>query len=60
MYRDGLGVLQHYALAHMWFNLCGSSGDQDCVKNRNIVEEKISPSQIEKSQEMARNWKPKK
>jgi uncharacterized protein len=60
MYRDGLGVLQDYALAHMWFNLCGSSGDKDCVKNRNIVEEEMSPAQIEEAQEMARNWKPKK
>ncbi len=59
-YAKGQGVLQDYALAHMWFNLCGSGGDEDCVKRRNIVEKKMSPSQIEKAQEMARNWKPKK
>ena len=59
-YADGQGVLQDYALAHMWFNLCGASGDdEDCVGNRNRVEKKMTPSQIEKAQEMARNWKPK-
>jgi hypothetical protein len=25
----------------------------------NIIEKKMTPSQIEKAQEMARNWKPK-
>ncbi len=60
MYFEGKGVLQDYALAHMWFNLCGSNGGKDCVKNRDIVEKKMTPSQIEKAQEMARNWKPKK
>ena len=44
----------------MWFNLCGASGDdEDCVENRNRVEKKMTLSQIEKAQEMARNWKPK-
>jgi uncharacterized protein len=60
MYTEGQRVLQDYALAHMWFNLCGSSGDKDCIKNRNIIEKKMSKSQIEEAQRMARNWKPTK
>ena len=60
MYNNGQGVPQDYALAHMWWSICSSNESKDCVKNRNIVEKKISPSQIEKAQEMARNWKPKK
>ena len=60
MYYIGKGVPQDYALAHMWFNLCGSSGDKECVENRNKVENKMTKQQIEKAQEMARNWKPKK
>jgi len=60
MYDQGLGVPQDYALAHMWFNLFGSNGHKDGVTNRNTVEKKMSPSQIEKAKEMARNWKPKK
>jgi uncharacterized protein len=60
MYANGTGVLQDYALAHMWWNICGSSGHNGCVKNRDIVEKKMSPTQIEKAQDMARNWKPTK
>ena len=60
MYDNGQGVPQDYVLAHMWFNICGSTGDKDCVKNRNIVEESMTPQQIEKAQELARNWKPTK
>ena len=63
MYYDGLGVPQDYVLAHMWWNLSGSNGYKDAVKNRNIVEKKMSKQQIEKAQEMARNrrnWKMKK
>ena len=60
MYENGKGVLQDYALAHMWWNICGSGGNEDCVKSRYLVEERMTPSQIEKAQEMARNWKPKK
>ena len=60
MYYEGQGVPQDYALAHMWFNLCGSGGDEDCVKSRNIVEKQMTPSQIEEAQRLARNWKPKK
>ena len=58
MYAYGQRVPQDYALAHMWWNICGSSGDKDCVKNRNIIEKKMSKQQIEKAQQLARNWKP--
>jgi S1-C subfamily serine protease len=58
MYYDGQGVPRDNVLAHVWWNICGSSGDKDCVKNRNIVEKKLSPQQIEKAQELVRNWKP--
>jgi hypothetical protein len=60
MYHNGQGVLQDYALAHMWFNLSGSNGNKKAVHNRDILEKKMSPTQIEKAQDMARNWKPKK
>jgi len=60
IYYQGNKVHKDYALAHMWWNICGSSGDEGCVKNRNLVENDMSPQQIEKAQEMARNWKPKK
>ena len=60
MYVKGTGVLQDYVSAHMWFNLAGSNGNKNSVHNRDIIEKRMSPSQIEKAQEMARNWKPTK
>jgi uncharacterized protein len=59
IYYQGNKVHKDYVLAHMWWNICGSSETQGCVESRNMVEEKMSESQIEKAQEMARNWKPK-
>jgi hypothetical protein len=44
----------------MWLNLCSSNGYKDAVKNRDIIEKDMSKIQIEKAQDMARNWKPKK
>ena len=59
-YAKGQGVPQDYVSAHMWWNLSGSNGNEDAVKNRNLVEKSMSKTQIEKAQEVARNWKPKK
>ena len=58
MYVNGEGVPQEYVLAHLWWDICGFSGDKDCVKSRNLVEERMSKQQIEEAQEMASNWKP--
>ena len=58
MYANGRGVLQDYVLAHMWISLSGLQGYQDAIDGRNMVEKKMTPQQIEKAQEMARNWKP--
>ena len=60
MYDQGQGVSKDYVLAHMWFNLSSSQGMTTAIKVKNIVENKTRPRQIEKAQEMARNWKPKK
>ena len=60
MYHQGKGVPQDYVSAHMWFNLSGSNGHEGGVKSRDIIEKRMSPSQLEKAQEMARNWKPTK
>jgi hypothetical protein len=60
MYYKGQGVPQDYVSAHMWFNLSGFQGMIVAIKGRNIVEKEMTPSQIEKAKELARNWKPKK
>ena len=56
MYLEGKGVPQDYMFAHMWWNLAGSNGHKDAKSNRIIVEKRMTTQQIEKAQEMARNW----
>ena len=58
MYAQGQGVLKDYVIAHMWFNLSFSNGSKNGLEGREMIEEKMSPPQIEKAQEMARNRKP--
>ena len=60
MYRKGQGVPQDYVQAHMWLNLAASSGDKNAVKNRAIVAEQMSSSQIGKAQDLARECVKKK
>jgi TPR repeat protein len=51
-------VPQDYLSAYMWLNLSGSQRNEDAVKLRKSLEIKMTPQQIQKAQEMARNWKP--
>jgi len=60
MYFQGQGVPQDYVSAHMWINLAASKGHGEAIEMLNMVEKKMTPQQIEKAKEMARNWKPKK
>ena len=53
-------VPQDYVSAHMWLNLSATNGRKYAVGDRDKVEKKMTPQQIEKAQEMARNWKPTK
>jgi TPR repeat protein len=55
MYYNGQGVPQDYVRAHMWYNIAASSGkSKTASKNRDIVAEKMSSSQIETAQKLAR------
>ena len=54
MYASGRGVTQDYVRAHMWWNISASSGDKKAESNRDKVAKKMSQTQIEKAQEMAR------
>ena len=73
MYQDGKGVLQNYVYAHMWYNVCASQGPEDPDKDlreielerrdiaagaRDRIAKEMSPSQIEKAQELATDWSP--
>ena len=54
MYNKGQGVPQDYVRAHMWYNIAASTGEEVAIKNRNIVAEDMTPSQMEQAQKLAR------
>ena len=55
-YNNGEGVLQDDVMAHMYFNVAAVSGDKGAAKNRGIVANRMTPSQLEKAQDFARDW----
>ena len=50
MYKHGEGVLQDYMKAYAWFNLAAFQGRELPGKNRDIILERMTPSQIEEGQ----------
>ncbi len=63
MYEQGLGVLQDYVLAYMWFHISASqeSHVKPFVENdRIIVGKKMSPADISKAKNLARECVKKK
>jgi len=56
MYALGQGGLQDYVTAHMYWNIAAVGGLKSAIKGRGIVEKKMTSSQIEKAQDLAREW----
>ena len=54
MYDNGNGVLQDNVYAHMWFNIAASNGDANAAKNRDIAAKRMTPADISKAQQLAR------
>jgi hypothetical protein len=54
MYADGQGVPQDYVRAHMWLNIAALNGQDP--KPRELVAKQMTPSQVEKAQNLAREW----
>ena len=59
-YYKGIGVPKDEETAYFWFLLSSAQGDKVAVKNRDLVEEKLTPQQRANAQAAARVWKPKK
>ena len=60
MYGMGRGVIQDNVYAHMWGNIVASNGQENGRKLRDIVAKRMTPSQLEKSQDLARECVRKK
>ena len=64
MYHDGLGVIVDYVYAHMWMNIAGSTVNMNRLNPERdrkrakdalqIIQQKMTSSQIEKAQDLAR------
>ena len=53
-YAVGQGVIQDDVLAHMWANLGAALGDDDALKNRDAIAERLTPEQLAAAQRLAR------
>ncbi|HLH56409.1 MAG TPA: PEGA domain-containing protein [Verrucomicrobiae bacterium] len=61
-YAKGRGVPQDYVQAYKWLNLAGAQGSDSNVEakmNLSMAERAMTPDQIAKAQELARQFKPK-
>ena len=60
MYEKGEGFLQDFVYAHMWANLSVANGYSDAKSLRDKLANKMTPSQMEKAQDLARECMKKK
>ena len=54
MHYNGSGVIEDLVYSHMWLNIAASLGEENAPEARRITSRKMTPSQIEKAQELAR------
>ena len=55
---EGSGRAQDFILAHMWYNLAYANGNSDTRKLRQKIEDRMTPTQVEQAQRLARDWAP--
>jgi TPR repeat protein len=56
--HTGKGMPHDNVKAHLWYNLAAARGLKEAEKARDEIAKKMTPQQISKAQELARNWKP--
>ncbi len=56
MYYHGEGVPKDIIKAHMWFNISASNGDLNGKSGKEIAEQEMLYSQIDKAEKMAKEW----
>ncbi len=54
MYDNGHGVLADYIMAHMWYNVGATNGNEIGADNREIIAKEITTEDISKAQAMAK------
>ena len=53
-YLLGLGVIKDNVYAHMWYNIAASNGWENAKEGRDIAANRMTPSQLEKATDLAR------
>ncbi len=56
MCLKGMGVLQDFSQAHMWFNIAASQGHKKAKAHLDRLTIKMSSDQIAEAQKLAREW----
>lgn len=56
MYQTGWKVPQDFVLAHKWYNIAASLGDEKSGLDRDEVARLMTPGQIAEAQKLAREW----
>jgi len=59
MYERGRSVPQDYVQAYRWYTLAAAKGLKEAVKGRDLLEKRMTPTQIAEAQRLARKWKAK-
>ena len=54
MFERGLGVHLNRVYAYMWYDIASANGLNLAAKSRDIISKQMTPSQIEKAQELTR------
>ncbi len=57
IYSIGEGVPEDRVVAYAWLNIAAINGDANALKNRNIVEARLSANQLAEAQRLSSNWK---
>jgi hypothetical protein len=55
-WRNGQGVPQDYARAHMWLSLAATLGDKEAAEDRDNLEKFMTPAQMVEAQELTAEW----
>ena len=56
MYYQGLAVMQDYEMAYMWWLLAEQNGAKDTEHNKSEITKKMTASQVNNAQLLAREW----
>lgn len=59
-YALGEGTPRDYTKAHMYWSIASAFNVKSAAQNRDLLAKKMSPSELEKAQKMAKQWRHKK